>query len=357
MRVSGSMETLAKGIQKEVKICKDGPWMLPEPTKVPTGLEHGEVLVIGVGGSTLRLCHVTIRKGECKSLNLLTEQIIDEIRESGDLFGWFAARLEPVLEQWKTPNGSSLPIAVSWSFPIIDGKVASMGKTFGTRYNGQNLADLFNKAFHGRYRVTSVTHDGTSSLVAGIFQNPQCAMALTLGTGVNINLNHQKRLLVNTEISMLGRKDTTPHIDLCANPLFDISDDRSQFQPFEAQVGGMYLGEMVSRAVQEPVTTPQVWEILENKSDPRYDAVNAIVFRAASLVSSAIYGLILFNGNKDEFQEVVYTGGVIFEPQFRSRLKVQLNTLAKKYPFRVSLVPQKSGSEIGAAISALTEQA
>lgn len=353
------MNDLANRISQDVKVCEQGPWMLPEATKVPCGDENGKVLVIGVGGSTLRLTEVSVSQNSASSRELLSTDIPLEVKK-GDLFEWCVGRLMPLLDAQFPEAINRIPdICVSWSFPLLNGRILSMGKSFDAKFASKNLVEVFNNAFDGKYEVKSATNDGTSSLVAGLYSSPNCLLALTLGTGVNINLLNDDGILVNTETSMLGREDTTPGIKLPCKS-WDITDPISEFQPLEVQVGGLYLGQMLSRASGQNISTPELWKILKARSHPLYDIANFIVTRASYLVASAIVGLLVGQAKRTVRSmspvEIAYTGGVIFEREFIVRLEFQLKQLSDKFGLQLKLQPQKYGSEIGAAIACLAEK-
>lgn len=335
--------------------------MLPEATKASCGDEHGEVYVIGVGGSTLRLTKVNISPIEVTSRELSSTCIPLEAKQ-GDIFDWCVSQLVPLLDAeflGKSEKFSNTPICVSWSFPLLNGRILSMGKSFDTKYVSKNLVEVFNNAFDGRYQIQSTTNDGTSSLVAGLHSSTNNILALTLGTGVNINIYNDDGVFVNTEISMLGREDTTPTIKLPCEP-WDIDGTISVFQPLEVQVAGLYLGQMLSRASGEKVSTLEIWKILENKHHYLYSIADFIVTRASYLVASAVVGLILGQAKRVLHStspvEIAYTGGVIFEREFMIRLESQLDKVSKDYGLQLTLKPQKYGSEIGAAIACLAER-
>lgn len=350
------MNALVDVISKNACIHKNGPWMIPEPAVIPSGEESGSVLVIGVGGSTLRLAKVHIHDGAAHSTELFSCIIPADIKEDASFFSWASSKIVPVLDR-VTANEDTPTLALSWSFPLIDGKIDSMGKDFCSDFDNQDLLSVFNSALDSKYKIVSATHDGTSSLISGAYHSKRCRMALTLGTGVNINLITGENIFVNSEISMLGRPDLVPKVNL-KTQFYDFKNDPTAlFQPFEAQIGGLWLGRMASIALGEDIGTKDLWSILQqgNTRSAKYAVVHDIVHRAASLVATAIYGLqMAFTKTNAEDIEVAYTGGVIFEPVFRAYLERELAVLAKDYGFNVFLIPQKHGSEVGCAISALS---
>lgn len=350
------MNALVEVIAQNASIHKNGPWMIPEPAVLPSGAESGSVLVIGVGGSTLRLTRVEVNNKAADSVELFSCLIPSEIKADQNFFHWAASKILPELDI-ATIGIDNPMLALSWSFPLVDGKIDSMGKKFCNHFDKMDLLTVFNSALGSKYRIVTATHDGTSSLISGAYHSKRCRMALTLGTGVNINLITGNDVFVNSEISMLGRPDLEPKVKL-KTQFYDFKNDPAAlFQPFEAQIGGLWLERMASIALGEDISMKEFWSILEQRDadSKQFSLIHEIVSRAASLVAAAIYGLqMAFTKENNKDIEVAYTGGVIFEPVFRAYLENELAILAKDYGFKVCLNPQRQGSEVGCAISALT---
>lgn len=326
-----SLPEFIRDAQEDMKICIEGPWMIPEYVPEVTGEETGQITVVDVGGTMLRVSEISLPDAAVKTILQLQ---IPEVAKK-DVISWLAGILRPLhLKE----------VAICWSFPLINGCIQPLGKGFSGKYTGKNLLEVLKAA---GINAVSATHDGTAALLAEHYMNKKCKVSLTLGTGVNISVFESSKCIVNTEISMLGRPDLCPNLTLPFDPLFDLDP---HFQPLEAMVGGPQLGAMVSKLSRSRVSTDELWYL--SKSDPKYNIAHSILDRAAFLVAGSLHAVVGKFGYTGDC-DIAFTGGVIAQTIFRELLEsyLRLGSHATGVSFR--LRPQLNGSEVGAAVARL----
>ncbi|KNC24781.1 hypothetical protein FF38_06035 [Lucilia cuprina] len=313
----------------------------------------GEILVLGVGGSTLRFSKLTanIENGQVKTkYELLLHKLIPDEIKKGQFFEWCVNECKPLLTQL-----SKLKLCISWSFPLENGKILIMGKNFNLKFINCDLLTCFNQFLNPQFNAEFVTHDGSALLIAGL-NLYNCPMALTLGSGININVLNSSGELVNTEISQLGTELSPIRLP---KQEYDISGTlASEIQPLEVQVGGLYLGELVSNYLKMDVKTEQLFNLDNlNLNEVQLTEVNWILNRAARLAAECIYTVaIAFIDPDQSGLNVAYTGGLIGNLKFRELVEFECSKLAHIYNFGVKLVECDNGSEIGAGIAALVNE-
>lgn len=128
-----SLLALAKKLQAELKerLQSSPQCMLPSHNYLlPNGKEHGTYLALEVGGSTLRVALVDLKRGgksgqRLRIRHIVTSNIDNEVRDLRGVafFDWIAEKIGEMLSadreapdhlQLKEP----LPMGIAWSFPI-----------------------------------------------------------------------------------------------------------------------------------------------------------------------------------------------------------------------------------------------
>lgn len=268
--------------------------MLPSyQHSLPSGNERGDFLALDVGGSTFRIALIRLAgKAKCGSDGLQVRRIrsfvIDEqIRglKGQAFFDWMADRLADILTQYRYMSGTAekpLLMGLTWSFPIRQtcprsGQLLAMGKGFNATVGveGQDLSELIMRSCNRKginVQMRAIVNDGSATLLSQAYRDPTTRMSLILGTGTNAGVylpvkaftaekfgqrpdswyDDAERVLVNTELSMLGKSSlpTTKWDDLlnADHPLPD-------FQPLEYLITGRYLGEIVRLILLDAIET------------------------------------------------------------------------------------------------------
>ncbi|KOS17384.1 Hexokinase-1 [Escovopsis weberi] len=277
------------------KLAHDVPCMLPSYShQLPRGIENGRFLALDVGGSTLRVAIIELRKNDDDS-TLNTSEIISIQsfpigRDIKDLVGmaffeWMGARIAETLATTSDSESSAekpLPMALAWSFPIEQtslggGKLQPMGKGFLANVGlvGQELGDIIRRACKSQdlhVELRAILNDSSACLLSRAYSHTSTRFGLILGTGVNCAVylpvssigrskfgqrpagwfDKASHVIVNTELSMFGG-GILPLTRWDEQLLKD--HPRPDFQPLEHLVSGMYLGEIVRLVLIEAIST------------------------------------------------------------------------------------------------------
>ena len=264
---------------------------------LPNGNEVGDYLALDVGGSTFRLALIHLKgksSGGAEDLQVRHTRKFDineDIRrlQGEAFFDWMAARIADMLHetQYDPVPHAPLPMGLAWSFPVEQtsprsGKLLAMGKGFCATLGveGQDLSDLIMRACSRRslpVEMRAIVNDGSATLLAKAYRDPSTRMSLILGTGTNASvflptaaLSRDKfgarpdkwfaaaeRVLVNTEMSMLGRHILpTTRWDDELNTRHRLPD----FQPLEYLITGRYLGEIVRLIIVDAVASVDLFD-------------------------------------------------------------------------------------------------
>lgn len=249
---------------------------------LPTGRERGDFLALDVGGSTFRIALIRLggkrMDGDGMQVRRVRSFAIDEgIRrlDGEEFFDWMAVRIGDMLAEYNHMTGTTnarLEMGLAWSFPVEQtslrtGRLLAMGKGFHTAHDleGKDLGELVMSSCRARglnVELCAIVNDGAAALLSQAYRDRATRMSLILGTGINAGVflptsalgkekfgtrpdswhEDAKHVVVNTEISMFGRRVLpTTRWDEELNAKHRLPD----FQPLEYLVTGRYLGEIV----------------------------------------------------------------------------------------------------------------
>lgn len=249
-------------------------------TKRPTGMEIGEGLVIDLGGTNIRVCCVSLKKGLPPSINEIMSWPlsdyykfnIEDLNKEDGIFV-FVCRCLKFFWDSLTFEGRNLlytdgvvPVGLTFSYPIKQeslrhGTIMKWNKSLDCKdLIGKDVVEVLEEIIKreegmSNFRVKVLLNDTTSSLLAESYLEPSCMIGIILGTGTNAayyedgpigklkKFGHGKIELLNTEWGALKCPDIQNSTDLLLNPTGD--------QMFEKMVSGMYLGELFYLALKE----------------------------------------------------------------------------------------------------------
>ena len=259
---------------------------------LPDGKERGDFLALDVGGSTFRIALIRL-VGKVEDGNGLQVRRIrsfpinEKIRQltGQSFFNWMSERISDMLTEYNNLNGTTnarLQVGLAWSFPIEQtspstGRLLKMGKGFRASHGleGRDLSKLIMDACLARglnVEMCAIVNDGAATLLSQAYRDPATRMSLILGTGMNSaiflpvsSLGKDKfgarpdnwykaagRVVVNTELSMFGRKVLpTTRWDEDLNASHRLPD----FQPLEYLITGRYLGEILRLIMLEAISS------------------------------------------------------------------------------------------------------
>ncbi|KAK4134762.1 actin-like ATPase domain-containing protein [Trichocladium antarcticum] len=297
---AGGLEEFSQKLKHQFRegLWSDPACMLPSyNSQLPTGRESGQYLALDVGGSTLRVALVELRRrdvSECGSriVRMNTFKIDNDVRSlrGAEFFEWMAERIHGTVERSENGHTTEHPLLVglAWSFPIEPrqtssrgGKLCPMGKGFLAADDlvGEDLGETIQlaclqKGLH--VELSAIVNDSSATLLSAAYTTPSTRFGLILGTGVNIAAHlpvatigrpkysdrpsswHEtaSHVIVNTELGMFG-KDILPLTKW--DKLLKAAHPRPDFQPLEHLVSGYYLGEICRLALLDAIATTGIF--------------------------------------------------------------------------------------------------
>lgn len=139
-------------------------------TGYPTGEEEGRILTLDMGGTNMRVCDVSLTKGQKEPDQIKKKYALPEEVKGGTgelLWDWVADRVEEfVHEHHRGGQGATaLPLAFTFSFPV-DQKTIRSGilQRWTKRFDvsgveGQDIVAQLEDALHKKVGLTSVSRD------------------------------------------------------------------------------------------------------------------------------------------------------------------------------------------------------
>ncbi|EGW32676.1 hexokinase I [Spathaspora passalidarum NRRL Y-27907] len=303
--------------------------MLPNYNIQPTGQEHGQFLVIDLGGSTLRIAVVNIDQPVDAEETDRSSRIQTVIEKSWiipndfkvidwEFFKFIGAKIKSVLELQEVLDINSIvKTGITWSFPLETtdynhGRIVhvSKGYTIHPDIFGKDLKVILESVLKDEYAIDIdiriIFNDSLAVYAAGAFIDKNTKLALVLGTGLNVCcsldssskvhpdkvLNGHDRILYNTELSLFGQNLVTPNFvtkyDSHIDSRFGIFNQHFQsfmtvdpntgtiFQPHELMASGRYLPELTRLVLVDLIEAQEIFvdrsqyeltEILTNEYD------------------------------------------------------------------------------------------
>ncbi|ETI23707.1 hypothetical protein G647_05512 [Cladophialophora carrionii CBS 160.54] len=300
-----SAEDVNRGVQEFVRemeegLEKQGTSISQIPTyvtSVPNGTEKGVYLAVDLGGTNFRVCSITLHGNQSFSLQqskVPVPRALMEAKTSHELFSFLAKQIEAFLkthhldhfEKHKAKPGEVdfFDLGFTFSFPVNQvginkGKLMRWTKGFNIdEALGQDVCELLQKEIDSLglpVRVAALVNDTVGTLMARSYTSPGKTSTLIgaiFGTGTNgayvEKLDRVKKMkeiddaaggaanydastglmVINTE---WGSFDNP--LKVLPNTQYDIDLDKESVNPgiqmFEKRVSGMFLGEILRRAL------------------------------------------------------------------------------------------------------------
>jgi len=386
-------------------------------TKLPHGTEQGIAYAIDIGGSNVRVLEVSLDgKGHAKPIKGCQSIKIPDIIQQSDadtLFDFIADCIGKVV------GNDPERLGFTFSFPIeqktIDsGLLITWTKGFTvTGVVNQDVVSLLNKSCLKKNinaQINVLINDTVGTMLTGCYQEVQsdCCVGVIIGTGTNAcyieKIENIKKLsadstddvmVVNLESGNFGSRPDRIGTDLPLTKWDRIVNEESvnpDYQIYEKQVSGMYLGEIVRILLCHLINNEGLFEKLENYSfDKKYvfstedmtniemdptptldtankkltafgikstlderrflkSVIHAVAARGAILAAIQI-AACLKQMNKEDDEVVIAVDGSLFEKYYGFKDKIQetLQLLLKHN--KVKLILAKDGSGVGAALA------
>ena len=321
-RVAAEFEYTAEDVNRGVAefiremdegLTKQGATMSQIPTyvtAVPNGTEKGLYMAVDLGGTNFRVCSIQLHGNSTFSLTQSKVKIPGELmvaKTSSELFSFLAKQIELFLkthhnehythhvERRKSyiggySNQDIFHLGFTFSFPVQQsginkGTLIRWTKGFDIHDTiGKDVCALLQKeldALHLPVRVAALVNDTVGTLMARSYTSPGktgTLLGAIFGTGTNgayvEKLDRVTKLkkagnaageidestgdmIINTE---WGSFDN--HLSVLPNTPYDAALDRESNNPgiqmFEKRISGMFLGEILRRALLSLIKDPAV---------------------------------------------------------------------------------------------------
>ncbi|KAL9128142.1 MAG: hypothetical protein Q9217_003116 [Psora testacea] len=322
-KMAGEFDYTTKDVNKGVKafisqmdegLQRTGTSLSQIPTyvtAVPNGTEKGLYLAVDLGGTNFRVCSIQLHGNSTFSLTQSKVAIPHELmtaKSSKELFSFLAKQIEEFLrthhndhfeahtqrrETMSSQEGledkERFQLGFTFSFPVNQiginrGTLARWTKGFDIDDAiGQDVCQLLQKeidALHLPVKVAALVNDTVGTLMARSYTSPGktgTLLGAIFGTGTNgayvEKLDRVKKLssmqgddydkttgemIVNTEWGSFDNQ-----MSVLPNTPYDIALDRESVNPgvqmFEKRVSGMFLGEILRRAMLALIKESQLF--------------------------------------------------------------------------------------------------
>ncbi|KAI1610803.1 hexokinase XprF [Exophiala viscosa] len=360
-------------VYEEVALRSDEQFLPTPVTQLPSGQETGQFLAIDVGGTNLRVAFIellgdaddiaTTINGAERSRETLRNAQRPRVRrtlekawpigehlkmdKTEDLFAWIGDCIAEVVgdrlssDMGKVPVPEELPMGITFSFPMIQDKLASatlmpMGKGF-TISSDLDLGSTLLQGYarHTRkqppsessprakrrrlgplpdLKIVAITNDTIATLASLAYSvkslpNSRVVAGIIVGTGTNAtipmkfsslggskvepirqNKPEATETVVNTEVTIAGACGPLQAVTTEWDQQLDAACARPGFQPLEYMTGGRYIGELVriifhdymTRAHKPPVPSTSLPATIVHPYSFTTTFVSAVVARARS---------------------------------------------------------------------------
>ncbi|KAG0738250.1 hypothetical protein G6F26_011675 [Rhizopus arrhizus] len=242
-----------------------------------TGDEKGHFLALDLGGTNLRVCHVTLL-GEGEYTIRQQKYVISEEHKVGPmriLCDFIADCVDSFLTEHGTNDDSNAPIQLGYtfSFPVLQtssnrGVLKQWTKGFAcSGAVGRDVAILLQDSFRRKnlnVNIAAIVNDTVGTLMAHAYKHPETTMGVILGTGFNASYyqhmskvnkwkgDPEQEMVINMEC---GAFDIERRV--LPMTVYDNKMDRESLnvhqQLHEKMVAGMYLGEITRNALLDLV--------------------------------------------------------------------------------------------------------
>ncbi|KAL8797635.1 MAG: hypothetical protein Q9182_007155 [Xanthomendoza sp. 2 TL-2023] len=311
------MRQMDEGLQESGKSMNQIPTYV---TSVPNGTEKGVYLAVDLGGTNFRVCSIKLNGDTTFALTQSKIAIPRELmvaKTSKELFSFLAKQIESFLKthhndhfeehHQRRQNGEQMTdehffqLGFTFSFPVHQ---IGINKGHLIRWTkGFDIADAIGKdvchllqseidALHLPVKVAALVNDTVGTLMARSYTSPGktgTLLGAIFGTGTNgayveklEKISKLKKMegdgnfdsstgnmIVNTEWGSFDNE-----MSVLPNTPYDISLDQESNNPgiqmFEKRVSGMFLGEILRRAILDMIKDGQT-ELFRDESSGTND--------------------------------------------------------------------------------------
>jgi len=284
---------MQEGLEKEGATLSQIPTYV---TSVPNGTEKGIYLAVDLGGTNFRVCSITLHGNQSFSLQqskVAVPRSLMEAKSAHELFHFLAKQIEAFLKTHHNHHFEKhrndpveeefFDLGFTFSFPVNQiginkGKLMRWTKGFDIpEAIGMDVCELLQReidALKLPVRVAALVNDTVGTLMARSYTSPgktKTLIGAIFGTGTNgayvERLERVKKMKAIDEAGGGANYDKSTGLmvvnsewgsfdnglKVLPNTPFDVDLDRESVNPgiqmFEKRVSGMFLGEILRRAL------------------------------------------------------------------------------------------------------------
>ncbi|KAI9265641.1 hexokinase-domain-containing protein [Sporodiniella umbellata] len=237
-----------------------------------TGEEKGNFMALDLGGTNLRVCHITLLGGGEYTIRQQKYVISEELKMGPmrHLCDFIADCVDMFLTEHGTEDEAIIThLGYTFSFPCLQtgsnrGVLKQWTKGFAcSGAVGREVVGLLQDSFRRKnlgVHISALVNDTVGTLMAHAYRHPETTMGVILGTGFNaayyqtmaeVNKwtgKQDQEMVINMECGAFDCERTVLPLNVYDNKM-DRESLNVQQQLHEKMVGGMYLGEITRNAL------------------------------------------------------------------------------------------------------------
>ncbi|CAO3616078.1 unnamed protein product [Mucor hiemalis] len=241
-----------------------------------TGDEKGSFMALDLGGTNLRVCHVTLLGGGEHSIRQQKYVVSEELKTGAmrNLCDFIADCVDSFLtEHGATTSQEAIQLGYTFSFPVLQTSInRGVLKQWTKGFNcsgavGKDVTILLQDSFRRKninVNIAAIVNDTVGTLMAYAYKHPETSMGIILGTGFNASYyqdmskvnkwtgDKNQEMVINMECGAFDCERRVLPLTVYDNKMDRESLNVHQ-QLHEKMVAGMYLGEITRNALLDLV--------------------------------------------------------------------------------------------------------
>ena len=384
VRLREGMTDFMKEMERGLKDPKTSTlYMEPCYVALPTGRERGRAVALDFGGTNARASLVELADDGLR----VVQQVARPLRKAGAydvttrtttreaLFDFLASLVAEALAGNDTAQ--ALPLGHTFSYgthqeDLHDARLIVWSKEIAVPgVEGELVNALLGDALRRKrvnVRPTAILNDTVAVLLAAAFRAPGTAIGTIYATGFNSCYletfgGRKAPMVYNIESGSYGH---FPQNDY--DKVLDAASAKPGAQRLEKQISGRYLGELMSRIVQDgdglgeiPVFTGEdVSRLVAEGSEAEQIVARALIRRSARLAAMTLAAVLRHRAYADGealiAPQPLAIDGSVFEhmPGIKEAMRETLSTLlSPEEAYGLTFTLEKDASGTGAAIAAV----
>lgn len=241
-----------------------------------TGDEKGSFMALDLGGTNLRVCHVTLLGGGEHTIRQQKYVVSEELKTGPmrNLCDFIADCVDSFLTEHGDSNSQeAIQLGYTFSFPVLQTSInRGVLKQWTKGFNcsgavGKDVTILLQDSFRRKninVNIAAIVNDTVGTLMAYAYKHPETSMGIIMGTGFNASYyqdmskvnkwtgDKNQEMVINMECGAFDCERRVLPLTVYDNKMDRESINVHQ-QLHEKMVAGMYLGEITRNALLDLV--------------------------------------------------------------------------------------------------------